>query len=99
MRHKGSGMLLDWSTLKAVFSSVLHCSNKYTEDDHKAQNLIALRNRSLEPQTLGGPPPVIVDMRDSGDYIRVLLYSHYTTITGLRLCSSNFRPLRKIGFC
>ena len=28
------------------------------------------------------PPPVIVTIRDSRDYIRVLLYSYYTTITG-----------------
>ena len=32
---------------------------------------------------LGGPPhPVIVTIRDNKDYIRVLLYSYYTTITG-----------------
>ena len=42
--------------------------------------------------TLGGPPhPVIVTIRDDRDYIRVLLYSCYTTITGwgvlLRLTS------------
>ena len=28
------------------------------------------------------PHPVIVTVRDNGDYIRVLLYSYYTTITG-----------------
>ena len=28
------------------------------------------------------PHPVIVTMRDKKDYIRVLLYSYYTTITG-----------------
>ena len=28
------------------------------------------------------PPPVIVTIRDNRDYIRVLLYSCYTTITG-----------------
>ena len=28
------------------------------------------------------PPPVIVTIRNSKDYIRVLLYSYYTTITG-----------------
>ena len=34
-------------------------------------------------KTLGGPPhPVIVTIRGNRDYIRVLLYSHYTTITG-----------------
>ena len=33
---------------------------------------------------LGGPPhPVIVTIRDNRDYIRVLLYSYYTTITGV----------------
>ena len=32
---------------------------------------------------LGGPPhPVIVTIRDNRDYIRVLLYSYYTTVTG-----------------
>ena len=32
---------------------------------------------------LGGPPhPVIVTIRDNRDYIGVLLYSYYTTITG-----------------
>ena len=32
---------------------------------------------------LGGPPhPVIVTIRDTSNYIRVLLYSYYTTITG-----------------
>ena len=32
---------------------------------------------------LGGPPhPVIVTIRDNRDYIKVLLYSYYTTITG-----------------
>ena len=28
------------------------------------------------------PHPVIVTIRDTGDYIRVLLYSYHTTITG-----------------
>ena len=28
------------------------------------------------------PHPVIVTIRDNRDYIRVLTYSHYTTITG-----------------
>ena len=28
------------------------------------------------------PHPVIVTIRDNKDYIRVLLYSSYTTITG-----------------
>ena len=28
------------------------------------------------------PHPVIVIIRDNKDYIRVLVYSHYTTITG-----------------
>ena len=28
------------------------------------------------------PHPVIVAIRDKKDYIRVLLYSYYTTITG-----------------
>ena len=28
------------------------------------------------------PKPVIVNIRDNRDYIRVLLYSYYTTITG-----------------
>ena len=33
--------------------------------------------------SLGGPPhPVIVTIRDNRDYIRVLLSSYYTTITG-----------------
>ena len=37
----------------------------------------------FEEDVLGGPPrPVIVTIRDHGDYIRVLLYSYYTTITG-----------------
>ena len=32
---------------------------------------------------LGGPPhPVIVAIMDNKDYIGVLLYSYYTTITG-----------------
>ena len=32
---------------------------------------------------LGGPPhPVIVAIRDNKDYVRVLLYSDYTTIAG-----------------
>ena len=34
-------------------------------------------------QSLGGPPlPVIVTIGDNRDYIRVLSYSYYTTITG-----------------
>ena len=28
------------------------------------------------------PRPVIVTIRDNSDYIRVLMYSYYTTITG-----------------
>ena len=28
------------------------------------------------------PQPVIVTIRDNRDYVRVLLYSYYTTITG-----------------
>ena len=32
---------------------------------------------------LGGPPhPVIVTIRDKKEYVRILLYSYYTTITG-----------------
>ena len=31
------------------------------------------------------PHPVIVTIRDNKDYIRVLLYSYYTTITGWTL--------------
>ena len=38
------------------------------------------------PNTMGyfrwTPHPVIVTIRDNRDYIRVLLYSSYTTITG-----------------
>ena len=38
----------------------------------------------VELYNLGGPPnPVIVTIRDNRDYIRVLLYSYYTTITEL----------------
>ena len=37
----------------------------------------------LKIYSLGGTPhPVIVTIRDNRDYIRVLLYSYYTTITG-----------------
>ena len=36
-----------------------------------------------EDYKLGGPPhTVIVTIRDNKDYIRVLSYSYYTTITG-----------------
>ena len=36
-----------------------------------------------ETYGLGGPPHlVIVTIRDNEDYIRVLLYPYYTTITG-----------------
>ena len=36
-----------------------------------------------ERYRLGGPPhPVVVTVGDNRDYIRVLLYSYYTTITG-----------------
>ena len=36
-----------------------------------------------KPYNLGGRPnPVIVAIRDNKNYIRVLLYSYYTTITG-----------------
>ena len=39
--------------------------------------------RTSYTYNLGGPPhPVIVTIRDNGDYIRVLIYSCYTTITG-----------------
>ena len=38
---------------------------------------------ACETDSLGGTPhPVIVTIRDNKDYIRVLLYSSYTTITG-----------------
>ena len=41
---------------------------------------------------LGGPPhPVIVTIGDSRDYIRVLLYSYYTTITGWRVLLNDYR--------
>ena len=33
-------------------------------------------------QTLGGPPPCNSGYKDNKDYIRILLYSYYTTITG-----------------
>ena len=41
------------------------------------------------------PHPVIVAIRDNKDYIRVLLYSYYTTITGwgVLLTSTPFRTL------
>ena len=40
------------------------------------------------------PHPVIVTMRNSKDYIRVLLYSYYTTITGWGvLLSSNLQAM------
>ena len=45
-----------------------------------------VRSRSLSAgirYTLGERPhPVLVTIRDNRDYIRVLLYSYYTTITG-----------------
>ena len=35
------------------------------------------------PFTLGGPPLIMVSIRDKKDYIRVLVYSYYyITITG-----------------
>ena len=41
------------------------------------------RLKTLNSNNLGGPPhPVIVAIRDSEDYTKVVLYSHYTTITG-----------------
>ena len=43
------------------------------------------------------PHPVIVTMRDNRDYIRDLLYSYYTTITGwgvLLMCTSQYGPLQ-----
>ena len=43
---------------------------------------------------LGGPPHhVIMTLRDNKDYIRVLVYSYYTTITGWVGGSSSY-----IGF-
>ena len=41
--------------------------------------------------TLGGPPPpVIVTIGDNRDYIRVLLYSYYTTIIGWGVLLNEF---------
>ena len=42
-----------------------------------------LRDLNLHPVSLRWTPhPVIVTIRDNANYIRVLLYSYYTTITG-----------------
>ena len=41
-----------------------------------------LRGLGFRGLGLGTPHPVIVTTRDKRDYIRVLLYSHYRTITG-----------------
>ena len=42
-----------------------------------------LHPQAVHEYDLGGTPhPVIVTIRDKKDYIRVLLYSNYTTITG-----------------
>ena len=40
------------------------------------------------------PHPVIVTIRDNKDYIRVLLYFYYTTITG---CGGPPKVSRQIG--
>ena len=57
------------------------------------------------------PHPVIVTIRDNKDYIKVLLYSYYTTITGWGVllrdapsrmyCSAQprFRVLGSMGSC
>ena len=42
-----------------------------------------MRADSFNGDTLSGPPhPVLVTIPDNKDYSRVLLYPHYTTITG-----------------
>ena len=49
------------------------------------------KEHSLE--NLGGPPhPVTVAIRDKKDYIRVLLSSYYTTITGWRVLLKYIPP-------
>ena len=42
-------------------------------------------NVRIDQHRLGGPPyPFIAIIRDDKDSVKVLLYSHYTTITGWR---------------
>ena len=45
---------------------------------------VKVQSINKEAYGLDGPPtcPVLVAIRDFNDYIRVLLYSYYTTITG-----------------
>ena len=43
---------------------------------------VARKARSRQEYPRWTPHPVIVTIRDNRDYIRVLLYSYYTTITG-----------------
>ena len=53
---------------------------------------------------LGGPPhPVIVTIGEDRDYIRVLLCSYYTTITGWggppKVCGLRFRVGKVLAWC
>ena len=49
----------------------------------KGLGLGRFRDCWVKGSRLGGTPhPVIVNIRDNKDYMRVLLYSFYTTITG-----------------
>ena len=45
--------------------------------------LIPIEGLGLRESFRWTPHPVIVTIRDNRDYIRVLLYFYYTTITGI----------------
>ena len=46
-------------------------------------SVVSTTTHTIGMQTLGGPPhPVIVTIRETSIYIKVLLYSYYATITG-----------------
>ena len=47
-----------------------------------ASTLVDFAPSAVQSETLGGPHPVMVTIRDDKEYIKVLLQSYYTTITG-----------------
>ena len=63
-----------------------HYTNPKT--NAKPSTFLAAR-QSLTRTDETDPQPVIVTIRDSGDYMRVLLFSYYTTIIG---CWAHLTP-------
>ena len=55
--------------------------------------VIELGIAELQLQVRWTPHPVIVTIRDIGDYIRALVYSYYNTITGWEVLSYRDRQL------